>query len=82
MSVELGPIQGGDEMTYYRNLTRHLTAEEESLLDAIVAAERPQHGVGTPRWPQESPRVWAEGISPKTGIKLDSALAQMGLVHD
>jgi hypothetical protein len=69
-------------MTYYKNLPRHLTADEESLLDAIVAAERPQHGVATPRWPTESPRVWAEGISQETAGKLDSALARMGLGHD
>ncbi len=69
-------------ITYYRNLPRHLTGEEESQLDAIVAAERPHHGIGTPRWPNEAPRVWVEGISPETGAKLDSALARMGLRHD
>ncbi len=68
--------------TYYRNLPRHLTGEEESQLDAIVAAERPHHGIGTPRWSEQSPAIWAEWLSPETEAKLDSALARMGLRHD
>ena len=68
--------------TYYRNLPRHLTGDEESQLDAIVAAERPHHGIGTPRWAEESPCIWAEWLSPETMAKLDSALARMGLRHE
>ena len=68
--------------TYYRNLSRHLTASEESQLDAIVAAERPHHGIGTQRWAEESPCIWAEWLSPETMAKLDSALARMGLRHE
>lgn len=68
--------------TYYRNLPRHLTAQQEAQIDAIVAAERPHHGIGTQRWAEESPCIWAEHISPETIAKLDSALVRMGLRHE
>jgi hypothetical protein len=70
-------------MTYYRNLSRHLTADQEHKLDGIVqkATSCPQAGIGYPPR-HENPRIWVEDCDLATARLLDRALTNMGLLPE
>jgi hypothetical protein len=70
-------------MTYYRNLLRHLTADQEHQLDAIVqtATSNPQAGIGYPPR-HENPRIWLENCDLATARLLDRAITHMGLLPE
>ena len=70
-------------MTYYRNLSRHLTGHEESRLDSIVASYTGNQNAGIGAMPtHEHPRVWLADCTEDLAEQLDHYLIERKLIRE